>query len=144
MYKRILVLRFPAEIVDQPIVYRLVKDFDLSFNILKATILPGKEGLMIMELAGHPKNFNKGLAFLRELGVEIKTIGQEIQRNEERCIHCGFCTAVCPTGALHVNRETLEVEFDPERCSGCELCVTTCIVRAMEVRFRKELAELGY
>ncbi len=144
MYKKILVLRFPAEIVDQPIVYRLVKDFDLSFNILKATILPGKEGLMIMELAGHPKNFNKGLSFLRELGVEVKTIGQEIRRNEERCIHCGFCTAVCPTGALHVNRESFEIEFDPDRCSGCELCVSTCIVRAMEVRFRQEVAELSY
>ena len=144
MYKKILVLRFPAEIVDQPIVYRLVKDYDLSFNILKATILPGKEGLMIMELAGHPKNFNKGLSFLRELGVEVKTIGQEIRRNEEKCIHCGFCTAVCPTGALHVNRQSLEIEFDPERCSGCELCVSTCIVRAMEVRFRQEVAELSY
>ncbi len=144
MYKRILVLRFPAEIVDQPIVYKLVKEYDLSFNILKATILPGKEGLMIMELSGHPKNFNKGLSYLRSLGVEIKTIGQEIQRNEEKCIHCGFCTAVCPTGALSVNRQTLQVEFDPDRCSGCELCVTSCIVRAMEVRFGKRVAELSY
>ncbi len=141
MYKRVLVLRFPAEVVDQPIVYKLVKDFDLSFNILKGTILPGKEGLMIMELAGHPKNFNKGLEYLREFGVQIKTIGQEIQRNIEICIHCGFCTAVCPTGALYVNRETMEVEFDPNRCSGCELCVTVCPVRAMEVHFHKRIAE---
>ncbi len=141
MYKRVLVLRFPAQIVDQPIVYRLVKDFDLSFNILKATILPGKEGLMIMELAGHPKNFNKGLEYLRNLGVEIKAIGQEIQRNLDLCIHCGFCTAVCPTGALHVNWETMEVEFDPDRCSGCELCVTVCPVRAMEVHFGKRVVE---
>ncbi len=141
MYKRILVLRFPADIVDQPIVYRLVKEFDLSFNILKATILPGKEGLMIMELSGHPKNFNKGLAFLRELGVEVKTIGQEIQRNLERCIHCGFCTAVCPTGALYVNTETMEIVFDADRCSGCELCVPVCPVRAMEVHFERRTAE---
>ncbi|WP_022853476.1 NIL domain-containing protein [Thermodesulfatator atlanticus] len=143
MYKKILVLRFPADVVDQPIVYRLVKDFDLSFNILKATILPGKEGLMVMELSGHPAQFNKGLAFLRELGVEIKTISQEIRKNEEKCIHCGFCTAVCPTQALYVDRETMEVKFNPERCTGCELCMPACIVRAMEAYFHRELAELG-
>ncbi len=141
MYKRVLVLRFPADIVDQPIVYRLVKEFDLSFNILKATILPGKEGLMIMELAGHPKNFNKGLAFLRELGVEVKTIGQEIQRNPELCIQCGFCTAVCPTGALYVDPNTMEIVFDADRCSGCELCVPVCPVRAMEVHFERRATE---
>ncbi|OAG28528.1 NIL domain-containing protein [Thermodesulfatator autotrophicus] len=141
MYKKILVLRFPAEVVEQPIVYQLVKEFDLSFNILKATILPGKEGLMVMELAGHPTQFNKGLAFLRELGVEVKTISQEIRKNEEKCIHCGFCTAVCPTNALYVDRETMEVKFDPERCTGCELCMPACIVRAMEAHFHKELVE---
>ncbi|OAQ20392.1 NIL domain-containing protein [Thermosulfurimonas dismutans] len=138
MFKKGLVLRFPAEIVDQPIVWRLVKDFDLSFNILKATILPGKEGIMVMELSGHPKNVSKGLQYLRDLGVEVKTVGQEIKRNEDLCIHCGACTAVCPTGALSVDRETMQVVFDPDRCSACELCVTACVVRAMEVRLERE------
>lgn len=138
MFKKGLVLRFPAEVVDKPIVWRLVKDFDLSFNILKATILPGKEGIMVMELSGHPANVSQGLQYLRDLGVEVKTIGQEIKRNEELCIHCGSCTAVCPTGALSVDRESLRVLFDPDRCSACELCVTACLVRAMEVRLERE------
>ncbi len=138
MFKKGLVLHFPAEIVDQPIVWRLVKDFDLSFNILKATVLPGKEGIMVMELSGHPKNVSQGLEYLRQLGVIVKTVGQEITRNEELCIHCGSCTAVCPTGALKVDRETLKVVFDPDRCSACELCVTACIVRAMEVHLERE------
>ncbi len=138
MYKRGLILRFPAEVVDQPIVWRLVKDFDLSFNILKATILPGKEGIMVMELSGHPKKVSQGLQYLRDLGVEVKPIGQEIHRKDEVCIHCGSCTAVCPTGALSVNRETMEVIFDPDRCSACGLCVTACVVRAMEVQLERE------
>jgi len=138
MFKKGLVLRFPAEIVDQPIVWRLVKDFDLSFNILKATILPGKEGIMVMELSGHPQKVSQGLQYLRDLGVEVKTVGQEIKRNEELCIHCGACTAVCPTGALSVDGETMLVVFEPDRCSACELCVTACVVRAMEVRLERE------
>ncbi|MFZ0050244.1 MAG: NIL domain-containing protein, partial [Desulfobaccales bacterium] len=37
MHAEMLVLRFNREVVDQPIIYRLVKDFDLEFNLLKAT-----------------------------------------------------------------------------------------------------------
>ncbi len=140
MYSRMLVLHFPAEIVDKPIVCNLVKDFDLRFNILKATILPGKEGIMVMELSGHPKNFSKGLKYLREQGVEIKTIGQEIQRNDERCMQCGLCTAVCPTQALFIKRPEMEVIFAADKCSGCELCIAVCPPRAMEIRRQSQVA----
>jgi len=100
MLKKGLVLRFPPEIVDQPIVYRLVKDFNLVFNILKAMITPGKEGIMILELSGDKENLEKGLNYLKDVGVDVKTIAQQMAKNEEVCIHCGACTAVCPTGAL--------------------------------------------
>lgn len=136
MYSRMLVLRFPPDTVDRPIVCNLVRDFDLSFNILKATILPGQEGIMIMELSGHRDNFNKGVEYLKKFGVNVKTIGQDISRNLDKCFHCGACTAVCPTGALHILRPAMEVCFDPEKCSGCELCVAACPVRAMEVHLR--------
>jgi len=55
MYSKILLLRFPRDIVDKAISVNLVKRFDLSFNILKATIYPRKEGLMVLELIGTKK-----------------------------------------------------------------------------------------
>jgi ABC-type methionine transport system ATPase subunit len=58
---RRLVLRFPRKLVDKPIVSRLVKDFDLDFNILKASVTPGEEGLLIMELTGESRNYDKGI-----------------------------------------------------------------------------------
>ena len=57
MHTEMLILRFSREVVDQPIIYRLVKDYDLEFNLLKATIYPAKEGVMVMELRGHPDEF---------------------------------------------------------------------------------------
>ena len=60
MYTRIYILRFPKDIVDQPIICQLVKQFDVEFNILKATILPQHEGVMILELRGHKENIKKG------------------------------------------------------------------------------------
>ncbi len=138
MYKRMLVLRFPPQITDQPLVCTLTREFDLCFNILKAEILPGQEGLMVLEVSGHKKNVTDGLRFLRDVGVKIKSVEQEIRRNDEICIQCGACTGICPTNALTLDRETMEVIFDPKQCKGCELCVAVCPVRAMEIRFSKE------
>jgi len=141
MLKKGLFLKFSPEIVEKPIVYHLVKDFNLAFNILKATITPGKEGLMIMELMGDNKeSLEKGLNFLKEMGVEVQPLGQQVMKNEETCIHCGACTAVCPTGALSVDRSTFKVVFDPDKCTACGFCVSACVTKAMEVHIQSEAA----
>ena len=139
MYSKTLSLRFPKKVVNEPIAVNLVKEYDLSFNILKATIYPRKEGLMVMELSGHRKNFQKGVRYLKSLGIKVESIGHDIRRDEEKCYQCGACTAVCPTGALYIERPEMEVIFDKESCSACELCVVACPARAMEVRFNRTL-----
>jgi len=139
MYSKILSLRFPKEIVDEPITVNLVRDFDLSFSILKAIIYPRKEGFMVLELSGQRSNFNKGVRYLKGLGVKVENIGQDIKRDDDRCFQCGACTAVCPTGALHIKRPEMEVLFDETRCSACELCVSACMARAMSVKFDRTL-----
>jgi len=139
MYARMLVLRFPKEIVDKPIVTNLVRNYNLSFNILKAQIFPRKEGLMVMELRGNRKDYERGLQYLKDIGVIVESIAQGIRRDEEKCYQCGACTAVCPTGALHIKRPEMEVLFDSERCSACELCVKTCPARAMIVLFDQKM-----
>ncbi|SMC18827.1 4Fe-4S dicluster domain-containing protein [Desulfacinum hydrothermale DSM 13146] len=137
MLARMLVLRFPKEVVDKPIVTNLVRNYNLSFNILKAHIFPRKEGLMVMELRGNRKDYERGLKYLKDIGVKVESIGQGIRRDDEKCYQCGACTAVCPTGALHIERPEMEVVFESERCSACELCVKTCPARAMIVMFDK-------
>jgi len=139
MYSKMLSLRFSEKIVNEPVVVNLVKKFDLTFNILKATIYPRKEGLMVMELSGHRKNFQKGLRYLKSIGVKVESIGQDIRRDEDLCFHCGACTAVCPTGALSIQRPEMEVLFDRDKCSACELCVVACPARAMLVKFNRSL-----
>ncbi|MCD4716379.1 MAG: 4Fe-4S binding protein [Desulfobacterales bacterium] len=139
MYSKMLSLRFPKKIVNEPIAVNLVKKFDLSFNILKATIYPRKEGFMVLQLSGHKKNFQRGVRYLKSIGIKVESIGQDIKRDEEICFQCGACTAVCPTGALYIKRPEMEVIFDTDKCSACELCVSACPARAMEVKFNKSL-----
>lgn len=134
MYSKILVLRFPIDYVHKPIVCNLAKEFDLTFNILRATVLPRKEGLMVMELSGNKKNFKEGVKYLESQNVKVENASQEIKRVESKCTHCGSCTAVCPSAALSVSRPDMHVVFDQKKCTVCELCVLTCPTRAMEVR----------
>jgi ferredoxin len=134
VYSKILKLRFPPTEVQKPVVCNLARDYDLMFNILNAGILPRKEGFMVLEISGSRKNFKEGVQYLKRQGVDVQNASREIKRNEEKCTHCGSCTAVCPTGALFVKRPEMTVEFDQQKCSVCELCVTACPPRAMEVR----------
>jgi len=139
MYSKMLSLRFPKHIVNEPIAVNLVRKFNLSFNILKATIYPRKEGLMVLELSGDRKDFQRGVRYLKDLGIKVDSIGHGIKRDEKKCFHCGVCTAVCPTGALHIKRPEMKVLFDMERCSACELCVWACPPHAMKVKFNETL-----
>jgi len=130
-----VVLHFPKRMVDQPILYRLIKDFDLQFNILKASITPESEGLMVVELKGEQKQYDRGVQYLIDCGVKIQSLGQDVTRNEERCTSCGACVTVCPAGAFDYQPGTLTVRFNNAKCVACGLCIKACPPRAMELHF---------
>ncbi len=134
MYSKILILRFPKTEVQKPLVCNLSRNHDLVFNILNAGILPRKEGYMVLELAGPRKNFKEGVQYLKSQGVDVQNASQEVKRDDDACVQCGACTAVCPTGALSIQRPEMAVVFDQKKCSICELCVPACPPRAMKVR----------
>lgn len=130
-----IVLHFPNRLLDQSIVSRLVKDFGLDFNILKASVTPGEEGLMVMELSGDQTSYDKGIKYLTETGVRIQSLSQDVVRNESKCTHCGACITLCPTGAFSLEPGTRKVIFDDTKCVVCELCIKACPLRAMELHF---------
>ncbi|MBE0415095.1 MAG: 4Fe-4S binding protein [Dehalococcoidia bacterium] len=130
-----VVLHFPPRLVEQPIIYRLVKDHNLVLNILKASVTPKEEGLLVLELSGDRNDYDKGIRYLTDVGVRIQSLGQNIVRNEARCTQCGACVVVCPTGALAIDPKTRMVNFYEDKCTACELCVLPCPPRAMEVHF---------
>ena len=135
MTSKRIVLHFPHRLVDQPIIYRLVKEFDLQFNILKAFVTPQEEGLMVLELTGKKDNFDKGVIYLQSCGVRIQPLSQDVVRNENKCTDCGVCIPICPTDALVIDPVTRKVIFHNKKCIACELCVKICPTRAMEVKF---------
>ncbi len=133
--KKRVVLTFPPSLVGKPITYHLVKDYGLVFNILKARVTPQEEGRLVLEIEGKRESLNKGIKFLKDLGIRIEPLAQDIRWIKERCTHCGACLAICPTQAFTIDPKTREVSFDKEKCIVCELCIRACPYRAMEIRF---------
>ena len=130
-----IVLRFPKRLVDRPIVSRLVREFNLDFNILKASVTPEEEGLLVLEVSGKQEDYDKGIQYLTKTGVRIQALSQDVTRNEERCTHCGACITICPTGAFELEPSTRRVNFLNEKCLACGLCIKACPPRAMELHF---------
>jgi L-aspartate semialdehyde sulfurtransferase ferredoxin len=131
--KETIYLSFPPGVSNQPVVCNLGRFFDLTFNILKARISPKQEGHMTIEITGDREKCQQGLQYLLENGVRIIPVAQKIRREEELCVHCGVCTALCPTKALRMDEQTRNVLFIREKCSACGLCTSVCPFKAMAV-----------
>ncbi|TQV86059.1 glycolate oxidase subunit GlcF [Exilibacterium tricleocarpae] len=77
--------------------------------------------------------------------LESKAAAREAQALLRSCVHCGFCTATCPTylmlgderdgprGRIHLIKQLLEqgeatdkTRLHLDRCLGCRSCETTC------------------
>jgi len=136
MVSKKIVLKFSQKLTDQPIVYKLVKDYDLVFNILRAKVTPNKEGELVMELKGTKENYAGGIKYLKELGIKLESLSKDITRDEARCTHCGACVTICPSGALYMDQSTRKVDFDADKCIACELCVRGCPPRAMKTKIK--------
>ncbi len=133
MVNKTKVLRFTQTTWNQPIVCKLASEYGLTFNIVKAFILPRQEGRMVIELIGEEENCQKGVEYLKNCGVQVEPIEKGITRDEKICIHCGACTGLCPTQALTINRPEMLVEFAPLLCIACGWCTKACPTRAIQL-----------
>jgi ferredoxin len=135
MQKKRVVLNYPTHLVDQPIISRLVKDFDLMVNISRARITPREEGRLVLEITGKRAGLEAGFKYLSEIGVNVQPLAQDVKWHEDQCTHCTACISICPPKALDVDRKTMEVSFKRDRCIACELCIPVCPYQAMEILF---------
>ena len=122
-----ILLRFPKTETGKPIVYHLIKDYNLVVNIYVAKITQDKEGYLVVNLTGEEADLARGKAFLRSPQVQVESVENGILRDNSRCTHCGNCVSHCPTNALHIaDRKTMRVELDQSLCIACSLCTTNC------------------
>lgn len=133
MIKRKYLLIFPEETVEKPITYHLIHDYNLMINILKASVTPGKEGHLVIEVHGDKKALTKAKLYLKEIGVSIKPVIEGIRWLKERCVHCTACLPGCPSQCFVVDRKTMLISFKREKCIVCKHCLSACAYGAIEI-----------
>ena len=70
-------LSYPRALIKQPILYQLVKQFDLVFNIRGASVSEDM-GLVAVEFEGTPEQIEHALAWLRQTGVTVEPIEKNV------------------------------------------------------------------
>jgi ABC-type methionine transport system ATPase subunit len=70
-------LTFPPERIQEPVIYHLVKDFDIVTNIRRADV-KADHGWVVLELEGKEDNLDRGIAWLKEKGVKVDPIERDV------------------------------------------------------------------
>lgn len=58
---------------------------------------------------------------------------QYVYRNDQRCIHCGHCLSVCPTGVFGRDKDW-NIVVDHRKCNECNICEDVCPLDAIHTR----------
>jgi ABC-type methionine transport system ATPase subunit len=69
--ERKVYLTYPPHLKDQPLIYELIKKFDVVVNILEANVTP-QEGRLLVAVRGEEQVVKEGLEWMSAQGVEVK------------------------------------------------------------------------
>jgi hypothetical protein len=72
-----LFVSFPEELVDRPMIYELVKRFDVVPNIRRANV-EAHSGWIILELSGEEPARDGAVAYLEELGCTVNRMEGDV------------------------------------------------------------------
>jgi L-aspartate semialdehyde sulfurtransferase ferredoxin len=70
-------LSYPRDLIKQPLLYQLVKKFDLVFNIRGASVSE-EMGLVAVEFEGSSEQIERALSWLRQTGVTVEPIEKNV------------------------------------------------------------------
>ncbi len=75
--KRRVKLTFPQELIKEPVIFTMAKQFDVMPNIRRARVTE-TVGEMILELEGSDENLEKGIQWLKEKKIEVELVEGDI------------------------------------------------------------------
>lgn len=136
MITKKMLLYFPQCATESPIVYHLVKDYDLKINIFRAKVTPDEEGFLLLDVSGTEENIQKGIDYLKSLKIQINETVKGVSWEKDRCVQCGSCVPHCPTTALTIpDRSSMEILFNSNECIECLSCIKVCPFGALSSIF---------
>jgi ABC-type methionine transport system ATPase subunit len=70
-------LTYPSALIREPLLYQVVKKFDLAFNIRGASV-SDQMGLVALEFDGTADQIESAIKYLRSMGVTVEPIEKNI------------------------------------------------------------------
>jgi hypothetical protein len=70
-------LTFPPSLIQEPVLYRLVKDFDIVINIRRADV-KADYGWVMLEMEADEPILQRGVRWLKERGVQVDPIERDV------------------------------------------------------------------
>ena len=123
-----ILLKFSEDIVEEPIISKIILDLKVPINIITAHV-NSKGGEVLADVPDEA--LAKVVEALRSRGAKV-SFPKLIEVDEKKCMSCGSCVALCPVDAISV-AEDQSIVFDQEKCVGstCSTCVDACPARAI-------------
>jgi ABC-type methionine transport system ATPase subunit len=70
-------LKYPEHLIQEPVLFRMVRQFDVMPNIRRARVTD-TVGEIALELEGEPENLERGVQFLKEQGVQVEPLEGDV------------------------------------------------------------------
>ena len=71
-------LTFPEHLIKQPVIARMVREFDVMPNIRRANV-EETVGWMVCELGGDEQAVERAIEWLRAVGVQVDRLGDVVE-----------------------------------------------------------------
>jgi ABC-type methionine transport system ATPase subunit len=70
-------LTFPENLIQEPIIWRLGRQYDIITNIRRANV-EEKVGWVILEVEGIQEALDEGVSWMREMGVQVDRLDGDV------------------------------------------------------------------
>ncbi len=77
MAKRKVMLKYPEQLIKEPVLFRMAKEFDVLPNIRRARVTE-TIGEIVTELEGTPENLERGIRYMEQEGVLVEPVEGDI------------------------------------------------------------------
>lgn len=143
MVEKKVELHFSRDLVGEPFISRVVAEYKVSVNIVRASITPDEAGEMFVIMSGRNDAVRRAIRFLRDSGVGVAVESRLFIWDEALCVHCGACVAHCFVNAFSVDAKTGRIAWDEKTCVSCGVCIPSCGYKALSLVSRAPRAAKG-
>jgi ABC-type methionine transport system ATPase subunit len=77
MAKRKVMLKYPEELIKEPVLFRMARNFEVMPNIRRARVTE-TIGEIVAELEGAPEALERGIRYLEQEGVVVEPVEGDI------------------------------------------------------------------